>query len=39
MFDDVVKNKLNGPKNVRYLHHSIKVEIIHIMANMIINKN
>lgn len=38
LFDDIVKNKINGPKNARYLHHSIQVEIIHNMANMILNK-
>lgn len=38
LFDDIVKNKINGPKNARYLHHSIQVEIIHIMANMILNR-
>lgn len=38
LFDEVVKNKINGPKNARYLHHSIQAEIIQIMTNMILNK-
>jgi len=38
LFDNVVKKKMNGPKNARYLHHSIQKELIHIMASMIINK-
>ncbi|XP_060867451.1 uncharacterized protein LOC132942815 [Metopolophium dirhodum] len=38
LFDNVVKKKINGPKNARYLHHSIQKELIHIMASMIINK-
>lgn len=38
LFDDVVKKKMTGPKNARYLHHSIQTEIIHIMSNMILKK-
>ncbi|KAL4127358.1 hypothetical protein QTP88_011532 [Uroleucon formosanum] len=38
LFDNVVKKKMNGPKNARYFHHSIQKELIHIMASMIINK-
>jgi len=34
-FDDTVHKKINGPKNTRYLHHSIQTQIIHIMANII----
>lgn len=37
-FDDTVHKKINGPKNARYLHHSIQTEIIHIMANIILSK-
>lgn len=37
-FDDIIKTKINGPKNARYLHHSIQNEIIHIMSTMILNK-
>lgn len=37
MFDDIVKNKINGPKNARYLHHLIQGEINNTMANMILN--
>ncbi|XP_008178672.1 zinc finger MYM-type protein 1-like [Acyrthosiphon pisum] len=38
-FDDTVYKKLNGPKNARYLHHSIQTEVVHIMANkMVLNK-
>lgn len=37
-FDDVVKTKMNGPKNARYLHHSIQNEIVHIMSTMILSK-
>lgn len=38
LFDEVVKNKISGPKNGRYLHHSIQVKIIQIVTNMILNK-
>ncbi|KAL4090975.1 hypothetical protein QTP88_025725 [Uroleucon formosanum] len=38
IFDNVVKKKMNSPKNARYLHHSIQKELIHIMASMTINK-
>jgi hypothetical protein len=34
----ILLKKMNGPKNARYLHHSIQKELIHIMASMIINK-
>jgi len=37
-FNDIVKKKITGPKNARYLHHSIQNEIIHIMASMILKK-
>lgn len=37
-FDDIIKTKINGPKNARYLHHSIQNEIIHIISTMILNK-
>jgi hypothetical protein len=37
-FNDIVKKIITGPKNARYLQHSIQNEIIHIMASMILKK-
>lgn len=37
-FDNIVHKKMNGPKNARYLHHSIQTEVVHIMAKMILSK-
>lgn len=34
-FDHVVKTKINGPKNARYLHHSIQNKIIHIISTIL----
>lgn len=37
-FDDIVDKKMNGPKNNRYLHHSIQTEVVYIKANIILSK-
>ncbi|XP_076348002.1 zinc finger MYM-type protein 1-like [Tachypleus tridentatus] len=34
-YDEIVKNKLSGPDNAKYMHHDIKSELLDIIAGMI----
>ena len=33
--DKVIKEKLNGPRNTQYIHHSIQDSILSILANSV----